>query len=147
MMIGQRLYKIEKLCSEIAIGQLFDRNNPAAKSVMAYPLRAVWTINAKRQRGQDSPTAGNRKIAQCPQFIIVVPKKRLRHAVDRVQMRRRIREAYRLNRDLIPSDIPLDIAFVYVANDVLPYKSVAKSIVRILSQITCSLTETEQNPT
>lgn len=29
-MVGQRLYKIEKLRSEIAIGQLFDRSNPGA---------------------------------------------------------------------------------------------------------------------
>ena len=45
-MVGQRLYKIEKLRSEIAIGQLFDRSNPAAQSVMAYPLRAVWTVSS-----------------------------------------------------------------------------------------------------
>lgn len=139
-MIGQRLYKIEKLRSEIAIGQLFDRSNPAAQSVMAYPLRAVWTVNAKRRQAMDKPVeAGQRKVARCPQFLVVVPKRRLRHAVDRVAMRRRIREAYRLSRRLIPTDLPLDIAFVYVADSVLPYDAVAKSVGRILSRISRSL--------
>lgn len=126
-MLGLRLYKIEKLRSEIAIGQLFDRSNPAALSVKAFPLQAVWSFNSSR------------KSATCPQFLIAVPKKKLRHAVDRVQMRRRIREAYRLNRHLIPRDIPLDIAFVYVATDLRPYSAVEKSVIRILSRISNEL--------
>lgn len=140
-MTGLRLYKIEKLCSEIAIGQLFDRSNPAAHSVMAYPLRAVWTVNPSRLASLSVDTAfkGNRRPACCPQFLIAVPKKKIRHAIDRVQMRRRIREAYRLNRNLIPSDLPIDIAFVYVAGEVLPYADVLKSVTRILSRISKNL--------
>ena len=114
-MVGQRLYKIEKLRSEIAIGQLFDRSNPAAQSVMAYPLRAVWTVNSSRLAAMETPSeTSRRKVAPCPQFLVSIPKKKLRHAVDRVQMRRRVREAYRLNRHLIPKDLPLDIAFIYL---------------------------------
>ncbi|WP_297073741.1 ribonuclease P protein component [uncultured Duncaniella sp.] len=150
-MLGQRLYKIEKLRSEIAIGQLFDRSNPAAHSVMAYPLRAVWTINPSRlaaltqtASSQTSPVESSdtphRKPAPCPQFLIAVPKKKIRHAVDRVQMRRRIREAYRLNRHLIPMDLPIDIAFIYVAGEVLPYAEVLKAVTRILTRITRTLT-------
>ncbi len=126
-MIGLRLYKIEKLRSEIAIGQLFDRSNPAAQSVMAYPLRAVWRVNTSRRS------------ATCPQFLISIPKKKLRHAVDRVQMRRRVREAYRLNRHLIPSDLPLDIAFIYIPTTLTPYADIEKSVIRILTRITHTL--------
>lgn len=133
-MLGHRLYKIEKLRSEIAIGQLFDRGNPAASSVMAYPLRAVWRVNTSR------------RTSSCPQFLIAVPKKKLRHAVDRVQMRRRIREAYRLNRHLIPRDLPLDIAFVYVAADLQTYAAVEKSIIRILTRISAALTSAAAVP-
>lgn len=89
---------------------------------MAYPLRASWSLNGHRD-------------AQCPQFLVSIPKKRLRHAVDRVQMRRRVREAYRLNRDQFPSDLPIDIAFIYVANEVLPYLQVESSVKRILGKI------------
>lgn len=121
-MQGQRLYKIEKLCSEIAIGQLFDRGNPAVDSIMAYPLRASWMMNRKRA-------------AKCPQFLVSIPKKRIRHAVDRVLMRRRVREAYRLNRNLFPNDLPIDIAFIYVANELLPYAKVESAVKRILGKI------------
>lgn len=121
-MKGLRLYKIEKLCSEIAIGQLFDRANPGVKSSLAYPLRASWRVNGKRS-------------ASCPQFLISIPKKRLRHAVDRVTMRRRVREAYRLHRHLFPSDVPVDIAFIYVASEVLPYSRVEIAVGRLLERI------------
>ena len=131
-MLGHRLYKIEKLRSEIAIGQLFDRGNPAASSVMAYPLRALWRVNTSR------------RTSSCPQFLIAVPKKKLRHAVDRVHMRRRIREAYRLNRHLIPRDLPLDIAFVYVAADLQTYAAVEKSVIRILTAALTSATAVPQ---
>ncbi|MBJ2191225.1 MAG: ribonuclease P protein component [Muribaculaceae bacterium] len=141
-MVGQRLYKIEKLRSEIAIGQLFDRSNPAAQSVMAYPLRAVWTVNLSRLAAMEtSSEISRRKVAPCPQFLVSIPKKKLRHAVDRVQMRRRVREAYRLNRHLIPKDIPLDIAFIYVATEVLPYAEVLKGVTRILTRISKTLSD------
>ncbi len=89
---------------------------------MAYPLRASWKLNTHRE-------------AQCPQFLISIPKKRIRHAVDRVQMRRRVREAYRLNRNLFPSDQPIDIGFVYVANEVLPYDRVESAVKKILTKL------------
>ena len=146
-MVGQRLYKIEKLRSEIAIGQLFDRSNPAAQSVMAYPLRAVWTVNLSRLVAMEtSSETSRRKVAPCPQFLVSIPKKKLRHAVDRVQMRRRVREAYRLNRHLIPKDIPLDIAFIYVATEVLPYAEVLKGVTRILTRISAALTSATAVP-
>ena len=141
-MVGQRLYKIDKLRSEIAIGQLFDRSNPAAQSVMAYPLRAVWTVNLSRLVAMEtSSETSRRKVAPCPQFLVSIPQKKLRHAVDRVQMRRRVREAYRLNRHLIPKDIPLDIAIIYVATEVLPYAEVLKGVTRILTRISKTLSD------
>lgn len=112
-MTGNRLYKIEKLCSETAISRLFRRNDPEVHSAIAYPLRATWILNGSRSAG-------------CPQFLVSIPKKRLRHAVDRVRMRRVVREAYRLNRPDSPATMsrPVDIAFIYVASERLPYSRV-----------------------
>lgn len=53
-------------------------------------------------------------------------------------MRRRIREAYRLNRqNYFPDslDAPLDILFVYVGNHQEPYKKVESSMKRLLHKI------------
>ena len=123
-MKGLRLYKREKLCSKTAIDQLFSRAQ-GSESAIKYPLRAVWRVNSRRH--SDAPIA----------FVVSVPKKRLRHAVDRVAMRRRIREAYRLNR----LDYPLspgtkvDLAFIYVANDLKPYGSVENAVKTLLDKI------------
>ena len=105
------LNKTNKLCSLIAIEALFSKQ-PGTEALLTFPLRVVWRINESRKADVTTP-----------KFFITVPKRRLRHAVDRVKMRRRIREAYRLNRqELIGSvHLPLDMAIIYVADTTLPY--------------------------
>ncbi|MCM1332639.1 MAG: ribonuclease P protein component [Bacteroides sp.] len=117
-----RLYKREKLCSVTAIDRLF-ASREEARAFLAYPLRAVWMENPSR--------------GACAQFLISVPKKKLRHAVDRVTMRRRIREAYRLNRNTAPilAEQPLDIAFIYVSSRLEPYSRVEAAMKKILSKM------------
>lgn len=119
------LHKAEKLCSTISIDALFASRG---KGALAFPLRMVWRVNTGRTRGA------------AVQFLISVPKKRLRHAVDRVAMRRRIREAYRLNRHLIGAIAEgdrIDVAFIYVAPDLRPYRSVESAMRRLLPKL-CS---------
>lgn len=96
-----------------------------SQAMLAYPLRAVWRQNDGRYC--DAPM----------QFLISVPKKRLHHAVDRVMMRRRIREAYRLNHHnyTLPNDAKIDVAFIYIANSLTPYKSIEKAMRKILKNI------------
>lgn len=74
-------------------------------------------------------------------MLITVPKRKLRHAVDRVVMRRRIREAYRLNRLPIKNLLisqqkggTLCFAFIYMADKTLPYKLIEDKMIRILSK-------------
>ncbi|MDE6395192.1 MAG: ribonuclease P protein component [Duncaniella sp.] len=121
-MKGLRLYKIEKLCSETAISRLFARNDSEVRSALSYPLRLAWRVD-------------DRRAVTVPRFLVSVPKKRLRHAVDRVAMRRRIREAYRLNRDIIPRDLPADLVFIYVADTLLPYDKVQSALRRLLGKV------------
>lgn len=122
--MNNRLYKKEKLCSVVAIDMLFG-NGGAEFSRLAYPLRAIARSND--HRSSDAPVA----------FLISVPKKRLRHAVDRVAMRRRIREAYRLSplRHSFDASQRIDIAFVYVADRLLPYSTVERAMGRILEAL------------
>ncbi len=118
------LYKKEKLCSTVAIEKLFGCGG-AEFSRLCYPLRAIARSNPGRS--SDAPVA----------FLISIPKKRLRHAVDRVLMRRRVREAYRLHhRDYtLPEGSRVDLAFVYVADETLPFKAVRKAVTRILQAL------------
>lgn len=119
-----RLPKGTKLCSQTAIDRLFAKRD--TDSALAYPLRAVWGDDTRRYRGD------------AVQFVISVPKKRMRHAIDRVAMRRRIREAYRLNRQkYYPEelDAPVDILFVYVGNQAEPYQRIETAMRRLLKKI------------
>lgn len=124
---GLRLYKDEKLCSEAAIGALFAHGpSPSVSSRLAYPLRMVWRVAP-----EDEPRRGS-----CARFLVSVPKKRLRHAVDRVTVRRRVREQYRLNRHLLPEGVPFEIAFIYVADEVLPSARILQAMQRLLAKLT-----------
>jgi len=121
-MKGLRLYKKEKLCSTIAIEQLFMRGGEGVKAALAYPLRAVWRQNGRRS--SDAPMA----------FVISIPKKRLRHAVDRVKMRRRVREAYRLARPdfQMPENTRIDLAFIYVSDKLCSYGAIDRAVRKLM---------------
>lgn len=134
-MIRFRLYKKQRLCSPTAIETLFA---PAsnAKTSLCYPLRAVWRSDPGRR--SDAPLA----------FVVMVPKRRLRHAVDRVCMRRRIREAFRLGHAAccLPEGARVDVAFVYVANSLKPYAQIEHSMQCLLADISTDLNSTTTAP-
>jgi len=134
-MTGNRLYKKEKLCSLTAIEQLFSpslQKEGGNNTIMAYPWRCVWRIN-------DSRTIN------CSKFLISVPKKRQRHAVDRVKMRRRMREAYRLHRNLLPAGCKIDMVIIYVANSITDYRSCSRSIKKIFGRITETINQKSES--
>ena len=76
------------------------------------------------------------------QMMVTVPKRKRRRAVDRVQMRRRVREAWRLNRlplwEFVNSrdDIrTLSVAIVYVADKNVDYAKIERSVQRLISRL------------
>ncbi len=118
-----KLNKDEKLTSRTAIELLFGEG----KSLMAFPLRAAYRL---RPRGEHPV-----------QFLISIPKKRIRKAVGRVTLRRRVREAYRLNRRqlLFPAldeqGWGVDIAFVYLDSNLAPYSVINEKVTLLLQRI------------
>lgn len=123
-MKGNRLYKSEKLCSRTAVSMLFS----AGRSVSAFPLRAVIRMEK---------SAGDRRQAR---FMITVPKKKIRKAVGRVLLRRRVREAYRLNRNLLlpaldRSGMWVDIAFLYMDSNIASYHVIETKMRTLLGKI------------
>lgn len=129
-MEGNRLYKSEKLCSKLEIEKLYAQGT----SIIAYPLRAVWIAVPAQE---DKHTVAAR-------FLISIPKKRIRHAVDRVLLRRRTREAYRLNREILrgiteTSGKTALIGFNWLANENRDYATVERSMRDILVKISTAI--------
>lgn len=128
-MAGLRLYKYEKLCSRKKIDNIFASKNNSVKS---YPLRLIYKVN---EQNGFTPA----------QFFISVPKRTFHHAVDRVLMRRRIREAYRLNRHLIvpalgDANKSVDIAIVYIGDSISSYHTVEERMKQALTAIANTIT-------
>ena len=72
--------------------------------------------------------------------MLTVPKKKQRHAVDRVLLRRRMREAYRLNRDILftslaDSHLQCDMAFIYLSTHKSDYATIEASMKQLLDKI------------
>ncbi len=85
------LRKSSKLRHRTLVQDLFQKG----KSVYSGPLRITFRTLSHEQL-KDSFREEVPDLLGPVQFMITVPKKKRRHAVDRVLMRRRIREAFRL---------------------------------------------------
>lgn len=71
-------------------------------------------------------------------ICVTAPKRRFKKAVDRNTIKRRSREAVRLNKYLIDhQDVAqcIDIYLVYVGQEIESYATIEKSVVKILSTL------------
>jgi ribonuclease P protein component len=70
------------------------------------------------------------------QILIAVPKRTFKKAVDRNNIKRQIREAYRKNKAVINSvENKYHIAIVYVAKEKLPFTEIEKKLILVLSKL------------
>lgn len=123
--MDQRFRKSERLKSKKTIDRLFARNNEEILALFSYPLKIV---------ALPGPAEG------LPQILISVSKRHFKRAVDRNQIKRRIREAYRLNKELLVAsgEAPASIAFVYVAKEILSYADIEKKVKVVLRKLSKS---------
>ena len=67
-------------------------------------------------------------------FGVSVPKRNFKRAVWRNLLKRRIREAFRLNRSHL-ADRPYDIFIYYVGKEAEPYERIEKSLIQVLDDL------------
>jgi ribonuclease P protein component len=122
--VGFSLKKHEILRSKKSIKELFNNGS----SFFLYPFRIYYQPN---------------NISETNQLLFSVSKKNFTKAVDRNLIRRRMREAYRLNKTLLNvnenQSLSLSIALVYISKFKLPYSEIENK----LKQVFVRLNKTE----
>ena len=135
------LRKEEKLRHKSLVDPLFREG----KSIYEFPLRMTWRLLSPEELEASFKGPVPERIGKL-QMLITVPKKKRRHAVDRVLMRRRIREAYRLCRKELlgevaglPTTGTLSMAFIYIHNENLPYATIEKKMRALLRKVAAKM--------
>lgn len=114
------LPKRERLCSFGALRRLFSEG----KGGFVYPLRYVVYVEGATDASAE--------------VLFSTPKKFLKRANKRNLVRRRMREAYRHNKDILldsGKEFEADIALIYSTKEVLDYQIVENAIKKILRNI------------
>ena len=115
--------KKQKLCNKNSIERLFENG----KSISEKPFRAIWDFETKKDE-------------ICIQTVIIVSKKRLKLAVERNLIKRRVKEAYRLHKRkmevfLENNNKRINLAIIYQQGRTLDYKEIEKKINLILTRL------------
>ena len=115
--MNHKLPKSDKLHSFGAIRRLFTEG----RGGFVYPLRyVVYAEHAEEMSAE---------------ILFSTPKKFLKRANKRNKVRRRMREAYRLNKELLLSSSDprmLQVALIYSSKEVIDYKTIENATKKIL---------------
>jgi len=104
-------------------------------------IKICWMIITAEQEQSKSPI---------PQIKagFSVPKKKIKRAVDRNQVRRKIKEIFRLHKapfySIIPKGQQLILFFIYQNNEILSYKKIETDLLPAIKRIQDSITK-QQN--
>ena len=113
--------KEERLCSR----KLIDRLYAARHRLMAYPFSVQWIAT-------DGP-------APC-QVMIVAPKRRFHHAVDRNRIRRLTRECWRRRKPALydflqQHNLCIALSLVYVHNEIMTYEQLSRKAYKLMAAL------------
>ena len=105
--------KHNKLCGQERIAALYKHG----KRFTAWPLRVTYM-----------------PVEEATQVLVWAPKSLFKHAVQRNHLRRLMREAYRLNQNILGGQ-HYEIAFNYMDKEVQPYAVIEKAVCKTLNKI------------
>lgn len=118
-----RFSQNERLKSSLSIKNVVD----GRQSVSSFPVKCFYSWVDE----STNPT----------QLAVVVPKRRFKHAVDRNRGKRLLREAFRLNKSLIPAleGKSLQMCWIYTGSELASFEEITASVQRIYTKMNARL--------
>lgn len=110
---------------------------PGANSALNAPRESVFEISGAIP-AQNAPGESR--------FAVSVPKKSFKRAVKRNLLKRRTREAIRLNRDKLPAGFTADFLFFYRAATVLEYADIERAVIEAFTAIPAKAAKSDADP-
>ena len=122
-MEGFTLKKDERLSSQKVIGEMFT----SGESFLSYPLKVVFL---KTDSTQAFPV----------QVAFTVSKRNFKRAVKRNLLKRRMREAYRLNKpgfydELVSKELHIAVMFVFIGKDLVEFPIIEKAMISAFKKV------------
>lgn len=112
------LGKNERLSKEIWIQELFEKGS----SFYFHPFKVLYLPH---------PDPGS----TTNEVLFSVPKRQFKRAVDRNKIKRRLREAYRLNKSEMTAAGKWLIAYIYTAKTILPSETFQQKVLGTIQKI------------
>lgn len=111
--------KAERLSKEKTIQELFTKGS----SFYLHPFKVVYILNPNQS-------------ATAPQILISVSSRNFPRAIDRNLIKRRMREAYRLQKEIIQDGSKKGVfAFLYTSKTALPFAEIKGKLFLVLEKI------------
>ena len=109
--------KEERLHSKILIQELFDKGS----SFYLYPFKVLYLDASPETRVN--------------QVLFTVSKRNFKRAVDRNKVKRRMREAFRLNKSQFSTSRKFTIGYIYTPKEILPYSQIEEAMVKSIKRL------------
>jgi ribonuclease P protein component len=114
---GHTFRKGERLNKEKFIEELFSRGS----SFYLYPFKVSFLASPDQTQRYN-------------QVLISVSKRNFKKAADRNLIKRRVREAFRLNKFAIAASQKLLIAYIYTAKEILTFAQIQERLVKTFNR-------------
>ncbi|MDF2437556.1 MAG: ribonuclease protein component [Bacteroidota bacterium] len=117
----QTFSKSERLCSKVLIDKVFEKG----KVIVGPSFKLIWLCEELQE-------------AAGVQVLISVPKRNFKKAVDRNKIKRRMREAYRKNKEAIYNinkDKTVCLMLMYTGKTIIPYAEAEEKIIKLLQRL------------